>query len=74
MSQKSPENERLLNSAFALVAGSSAAAVPFSWDTVPVFQHLSFPNATGAVAFPPARLAWLAKFPLIVIEHAQGPS
>ena len=59
---------------FALFAGPLAAAVPFSWDTVPVFQHLSFPNATGAVAFPPARLAWLAKFPLSVIEHAQGPS
>ena len=46
--------------------------MPFSWDTVPVFQHLAFPNATDAVAFPPARLAWLAKFPLVIIEHAQG--
>ena len=63
----------LLRSWFAVCVGSAAARTPsFSWDTVPVFQHLASPNATASAPFSPARTAWLATFPLVVIEHAQG--
>jgi len=44
----------------------------FSWDTLPLYQHLANPNATAANPFSTTQLHWLAKFPLVIIEHAQG--
>ena len=46
----------------------------FSWDRVATFQHLAFVNATLATEFAGwgNRLPWLAKFPIVFIEHAHG--
>ena len=56
-----------------LLVTDSAGRLPvFTWDRLPVFQHLADPNATSVSPFPSARTAWLATFPLVIIEHAQG--
>lgn len=58
---------------FLFCGVASRPAPHFSWDRVPVFQHLASVNATFDQPFPPARLAWLASsYPLVVLEHAQG--
>ena len=69
-----PSSTRL---ALAACASGVAAAWPsppaFSWDSVPVYQHLASVNATAAEPFPPARLAWLAStYPVVVLEHAHA--
>ena len=57
----------------ALKTTASPRRIAFSWDKVPVFQHLASVNASLSTPFPPARLAWLAsRFPVIVLEHAHA--
>ena len=61
----------------ALLLQGARAAPPspaFSWDRVATFQHLAFVNATLATEFAGwgDRLPWLAKFPVVFIEHAHG--
>jgi hypothetical protein len=50
----------LLAAAAAVVCHGAPPKPRFSWDTVPLFQHLASVNASFGQEFPPARLAWLA--------------
>jgi len=53
---------------------SAPPSPAFSWDRVATFQHLAFVNATLATEFAGwgNRLPWLARFPIVFIEHAHG--
>jgi hypothetical protein len=63
----------LLSFAVMHIATAARPVAHFSWDHVPVFQHLASVNATFQQPFPAQRLAWLASsYPLVVLEHAQG--
>jgi hypothetical protein len=72
--------QRLCVAAAALLAAAAAPAAAarpspaVSWDRVATFQHLAFVNATLATEFAACgqRLAWLAKFPIVFLEHAHG--
>jgi hypothetical protein len=55
------------------VVEGAPAKPNFSWATVPLYQHLATVNSTLSSEYPAARAAWLAaRFPIVVIEHAQG--
>ena len=72
-----PVSATLLASCGVMLAAAAQLVAPppiqFSWNTVPVFQHLASVNATFAEEFPPARLSWLAsRFPVVILEHAHA--
>eukprot|EP01063_Lacrimia_lanifica_P039904 TRINITY_DN88_c0_g1_i1.p1 TRINITY_DN88_c0_g1~~TRINITY_DN88_c0_g1_i1.p1 ORF type:complete len:426 (+),score=100.19 TRINITY_DN88_c0_g1_i1:91-1368(+) len=49
----------------------SRARPAFSWDTVPVYQHLADVNTTTG-EWGAGRASWLAGFPIVVVEHAHA--
>ena len=63
-----------LSGLIAITLSSAAPPQPlFSWDRVPLFQHLASVNGTFGAEFPAERLSWLAsRFPVVVLEHAQS--
>eukprot|EP00039_Didymoeca_costata_P032887 m.39742 g.39742 ORF g.39742 m.39742 type:complete len:377 (+) comp9586_c0_seq1:1-1131(+) len=60
----------LLLSVVALTEGANYP--PFSWDTVPIFQQLCRKNATLDTPFSKDQLAFLEKYPIVVLEHCTG--